>query len=65
MKNFLSALSVLFLLTSLVCFVLTAVLTVSGKVETAPVILQVIIGVCSAAVGIVLIFLSAILSKRE
>ena len=65
MKRLLSVLSVLFLIASLVCFILSVSLSYLGKVESGFLILQIVIGVCCAAIGVILTFLGAVLSKRS
>lgn len=65
MKRLLSVLSVLFLIASLVSLILSVSLSYLGKVETGFLILQIVIGVCCAAIGVILTLLGAVLSKRS
>ncbi len=64
MKQLINLLGVIFLIVSLVVIVVAAVMSFTGKAQSGQLILQLIIGICSAVIGVAHIVIAAILSKR-
>ena len=64
MKQFINFLGVIFLIVSLVVLAVAAIMSFTHEGESGQLILQIIIAVCAAAIGVVHIVIAAILSKR-
>jgi len=64
MKQLINLLGVIFLIVSLVVIVVASVMSFVKKPESGQLILQIIIALCAAVIGVVHLIIAAILSKR-
>jgi hypothetical protein len=65
MKQLINLLGVIFLIVSLIVIAVAAIMSfIPGEGEAGNLIIQLVIGICAAVIGVIHIVIAAILSKR-